>query len=317
MKTLTWALTAAFALGTSLALTQTNNENAVPKFAAPHDSAGGKTRCDDYPIALEPDPNAQAQAEGELQSLAPDAAMIWHSARGTFWFVTLSVPLLQCGGQDEVFGQLFGLTRAYPHLFQLNLEEWELPAAYACAQVGEVAQVLEIKRARVGSHPIAHDLMRFTVQRVNGVVELRALFGEYLPPVTRLFDMKLSACRDLDDELAHQVVLDSLFPYSIFDTCFYIESGEYSPNRLDTIGFDAEAHWAWHEDPISPKVFFTRSSYGELLLDSRNHTPELIQSDANCPDVNGPEIGFRLTFDTVKTQLVASQPGLDCVVCLR
>jgi hypothetical protein len=36
---------------------------------------------------------------------------------------------------------------------------------------------LEIKRARVGSHPIAQDVMKFTVQRVNGVVELSALYG--------------------------------------------------------------------------------------------------------------------------------------------
>jgi len=281
-------------------------------------SLGGRARCDDYPIALEPDPRAQVRAEEELQNLAPGAAMIWHPARGTFWFVTLGVQLPQCGAQDELFAQLFELTRAYPHLFQLNLAEWESPPIYPCVQVGEVAQVLAIQRARVGSHPISHDLMKFTVQRVNDVVELRALFGEYLPPAKPWFDMKLSACRDLDNELARQVVLDSPLSYSIFNSCFYVGSDAYPPNGLDTIEFDAGASWVWAEDPMSPRTLFTKSSQGRLLLDSRNHTWELVHSDGNCPDENGqPEIGFRLTFDTVKTELVAYQPGLDCVVCLR
>jgi hypothetical protein len=43
-------------------------------------TAGGD--CDDYPIALFPDANAQSQAELELQSLAPGASMVWHPARG-------------------------------------------------------------------------------------------------------------------------------------------------------------------------------------------------------------------------------------------
>lgn len=273
--------------------------------------------CDVYPIALYPDPNAQARAEAELQNLKPGAEMIWHAARGTFWFVTLSVPLPQCVGQTDVFAQLFKLTRRNPGLFQLDLAEWTMPAKYACSRVGAGAKVLEIKRARVGSHPIAHDVMRFTVQRVNGVVELTALFGEYLPPATPSLDAKLSACPELNNQLARQVVLDSLLPYSIFDTCFYLGSGQYSPNGLDTIAFAPVARWAWHEDPIYPRVFFTKSSQGSLLLDPSNHTPDLIRSDANCPDENGPEIGFRLTLDTVKTELVSSQPGLDCVVCLR
>lgn len=274
--------------------------------------------CDDYPIALYPDPNAQALAEAELQSLSPGATMIWHPARGTFWFVTLSVPLPQCGPQDELFTQLFGLTRAYPALFQLDLAEWKAPPRYPCADVGAVAQVLEIQRARIGSHPISHDLMRFTVQRVNGVVELQALFGEYLPPATPWLDMTLSACPNLNNALASQVVLDSQFAYSVFKSCVYLGSGAYSPNELDTIKFAARARWAWYEDPANTHVLFTKSSQGSLLVDSSNYTRELIQSDANCPDENGqPVIGFQLTFDTVQTALVAYQPGLGCVVCLR
>lgn len=294
------------------------NSGERSQLKAAVESNPGGTRCDDYPIALEPNPNAQAQAEQELQGLAPGAPMIWHPARGTFWFVTLGVPLPQCGPQDEVFTQLFALTRAYPGLFQLDLTEWQAPASYPCANVGQVAQVLQIQRARVGSHPITQDLMRFTVQRVNGIVMLQALFGEYLPPATPLLDQSLSACPNLDNGLARQVVLDSLFSYSIFDSCFYIGSAEYSPNGLDKIAFAARATWSWDEDPTAPRVLFTKSNQGRLVLDSGNYTPELLASDANCPNEAGqPKIGFRLTFDTVMTNLVGYQPGLNCVVCLR
>ena len=61
---------------------------------------------------------------------------------------------------------------------------------------------IEIRRAKVGSHPISHDLIRFTVQRVNGVVRLQALVGEYLPPATPWLDQSLSACPNLDQGLA-------------------------------------------------------------------------------------------------------------------
>jgi hypothetical protein len=274
--------------------------------------------CDVYPIALYPDPGAQAQAEAELQNLAPNATMIWHPARGTFWFVTLSVPLPQCGPQDEVFAQLFKLTRRYPHLFQLNLEEWAKPSEYPCSQVGQLAQVLQVQRARVGSHAISHDLMRFTVQRVNGVVTLQALFGEYLPAATLWLDAELSACPDLDEALAEQVVLGSQFAYSILFNCVYIASGSYSPNGLDTIAFGWGASWAWAEDPMFPRVLFTKSTRGRLVLDPANYTPDLIQSDANCPNPQGqPSIGFRLTMDSVTAGLAGYQPGLNCIVCLR
>src|SRR5262245_51804227 len=274
--------------------------------------------CDVYPIALYPDPNAEALAEAELQGFAPGATMIWHPARGTFWFVTLSVPLPQCVAQSDVYTQLLGLTQTFPDLFQLDPTEWNTPASYPCSNVGQVPQVLEIERARIGSHPIAHDLIKFTVQRVNGIVHLRALMGEYLPAATPWLDAELSACPNLDEELASQVVLDSGFVYSVFLACYPLGFGVYSPNALDAITFDPGASWAWQEDPVAPRVLFTKSSSGRLVLDPSNFTRELIQSDANCPTENGrPRIGFRLTFDTVTTEMVTYQPGLNCVVCLR
>jgi len=281
----------------------------------PFATAGGD--CDDYPIALYPDANAQSQAELELQSLAPGASMVWHPARGTFWFVTLSVPLPQCGAGADVFAQLFGLTAAYPALFQLDLEEWESPASYPCSQVGALPQVLEIKRARVGSHPIAQDVMKFTVQRVNGVVELSALYGEYLPPAPPWLDMALSACPDLNQQQARRVVQGTGFTYSVYRSCVYMGYGVYVPDGLDTITFSTTGDWAWEEDPILARVLFTKSTQGTLVLDPSNYTRKLIQSDANCPDENGPNIGFQLLFDSVKTALISYQPGIKCIVCLR
>jgi hypothetical protein len=274
--------------------------------------------CDDYPIALSPDPGAEARAQGDLFGFAPDASMLWHPARGTFWFVTLSVPLPQCAAQADVYTQLFALTRAHPDLFQPDLKEWKRPAPYPCGQVGAVAQVLEIQRAKVGSHPIAHDLMKFTVQRINGVVKLEALYGEYLPPAKPWLDQSLSACPNLNHAIARQVVLGSEFPYSIFDTCYWIGADTYSPNGLDTIAFVVGSSWAWQEDPTLPRVLFRKSTQGRLVVNPANHTPDLINSDANCPGENGqPNIGFRLTMDSVTNGLVVSQPGLNCIVCLR
>jgi hypothetical protein len=244
--------------------------------------------------------------------------MTWHPARGTFWFVILSVPLPQCGAQVDAYAELLKLTRLHPDLFQLNLEEWARPGKHLCSQVGEVATVLELRRARVGSHPIAHDWMRFTVQRVNGVVQLQALSGEYLPPTAPWLDQVLSACPNLNQALGKQVVLGSEFTYSIFDACNYIGSDTYLPNELDTIAFNGGASWAWQEDPAFPRVLFTKTTQGTLALDAANYTPDLIQSNANCPRPDGqPNIGFRLTMDSVTATLAGYQPGLKCVVCLR
>jgi hypothetical protein len=279
------------------------------------DTAG---QCDDYPIALYPDPDAETQAETELQGFAPGADMVWHPARGTFWFVTLSVPLPQCGAQDNVFTHLYSVVNAHPDLFQVDLAEWKTPPSVPCATVGQVPQVLRIERARVGSHPIARDLMTFTVQRVNGVVALIALSGEYLPPASPGLDAELSACSNLDEEVAEQVVLNSHFAYSIFRLCYYMGGGVYSPNALDWITFNPAASWTWNEDPVAPRVLFTKSTEGQLLLNPANHTRQLTQSDANCPAENGrPRIGFRLTMDSVTADLVSYTPGLNCVVCLR
>jgi hypothetical protein len=274
--------------------------------------------CEDYPIALYPDPDAQAQAEADLQGFAPGGSIVWHPARGTFWFVNLSVPLPQCGAQDNVYTHLFALTAAHPDLFQLDLAEWDTPPSVPCATIGQVPQLLEIERARVGSHPIAHDSMKFTVQRVNGTVALIALQAEYLPPATPSLDADLSACPNLDEELAEQAVMNSHYAYSIYRYCYYVGAGVYSPNALDSIAFNPVARWAWNEDPLTPRVLFTKSNEGRLLLNRANHTGELIQSDANCPGENGqPKIGFRLTLDSVENDLVSSTPGLNCVVCLR
>src|SRR5262245_54391747 len=216
--------------------------------------------CDDYPIALYPDPDAQALAEAELQGFAPGANMVWHPARGTFWFVTLSVPLAQCGPQGDVYTQFITLAKAHPNLFQLNPKEWKRSAPFPCANVGPLAQVLEIQRARIGSHPISHDLIRFTVRRVNGAVTLQAMVGEYLPPATPWLDESLSACPNLNIALARQSVLNSQFTYSIFDACYWIGSDTYSPNGLDTIAFAVGAGWSWQEDPAVARVLFTKST---------------------------------------------------------
>jgi hypothetical protein len=274
--------------------------------------------CAAYPIALYPDPNAQARAEGDLLNFAPGATMTWHPARGTFWFVTLSVPLPQCGPQADVYTPLFALTRAHPDLFQLDLKEWKRPPPFPCGQVAGVAKVLELQRAKVGSHPISHDLMKFTVQRVNGVVRLQALFGEYLPQAAPWLDASLSACPNLNQALARQVVLDSEFTYSIFDACYYMGSDTYSPDGVEMIAFLPGASWAWQEDPTSPRVLFRKSTQGRLVLDPANYTPDLLMSDANCPGKNGqPNVGFRLTLDSVTNGVAGYQAGLNCIVCLR
>jgi hypothetical protein len=63
---------------------------------------------------------------------------------------------------------------------------------------------------------------------------------------------------------------------------------------------------------------FTKTTQGTLALDAANYTPDLIQSNANCPRPDGqPNIGFRLTMDSVTATLAGYQPGLKCVVCLR
>src|SRR5262245_13415033 len=291
---------------------------AVACASAPLPCWGGSRAagsCEEYPVVLYPDPDAHAKAEAELQGFAPGATMIWHPARGTFWFVTLSVPLPQCGSQADVYAQLLALATAHPDLFQFNLKEWKRPAPYACADVGPLAQVLEVHRARVGSHPISHDLIRFTVQRVNSVVTLQALLGDYLPACTPSLDETLSACPDLDADVARQVVKNSEFDYMILNACNWVGSGTYLPNDLDTIAFSIGANWAWQEDSMLPRVSFTKSTLGRLVVDPANYTPELINSDANCPGDNGPSIGFRVTMDSVTNELAGYLPGLNCVVC--
>jgi hypothetical protein len=76
--------------------------------------------------------------------------------------------------------------------------------------------------------------------------------------------------------------------------------GVYVPDGLDTITFSTTATGPWEggSHPCSCPLY-KEYARGTLVLDPSNYTRKLIQSDANCPDENGPNIGFELLFDSV------------------
>jgi len=71
-------------------------------------------------------------------------------------------------------------------------------------------------------------------------------------------------------------------------------------------------YWSWEN--AGTGVALSKRADGELQVAEANHTPALIASNANCSWQGINHIGFTLTFDATTSKLLASRPGVGCVV---
>lgn len=273
-----------------------------------------------YPLQWTPAPDAEARARGALAVFAPEATMSWAAARGTLASVTgLRVPLRGCTRGVDLWDALWRVAEREPEVFQLAREEWERQPPADCGAVREGGEWYSLRRTSVGGQPVQVDVFAFRVARTAEGPTVTAVAGTYLGRAGEVFAQAMASCRAFDRAAAEAEVMASRFAYSVFDYCAPVGSGEYAANAwLDAVTFAEQDVWAWSEAGDGSPPAFVRRRAARYVVNPVNYTPELLQSDANCPaGATGPDrtVGWTLALDGVSSRLVESTPGIGCVVC--
>lgn len=254
-------------------------------------------------------PDTLAAAQADLQSFAPNANLQWNSLHGTLSLVMdLGVPL-DCS--TDVWSAAWKVFGAHPALFQLEESEWATQPPFSCATVtsNEIVSTYREQLAGVG---VQKDVLSLVVAPVpGGGVELRGVSGFYLPV---LAPGDLTSCPDLDDATASALLSVGPYTFSTFDKCTPTGGGSYTPQPNDVVALGPET-WVW-EDGAGGIVARKRRT-ATLTIDPAHWTPELMASDANCPDETGEKrvLGFVITFDPVTGEILDVKPGVGCIVC--
>jgi hypothetical protein len=208
------------------------------------------------------------------------------------------------------------LVEAHPSLFQIDRDEWNPASFVPCSVVQDSNQIITVARTTVGGHPVTADTFAFILRRIGGVVHLRAVVGNYLPISTPDLTDAMDPCPDLNQAAAQATVLTTALPFTTFQLCQWSGFGSYDVAGDDTIAFETEATWNWYDDPPNQQVMLVKHWSGRVIVNPNNYAPELMSSDAYCPDsTDGDDMGFRLSFDAVTGELLSSEPGLECIVC--
>jgi hypothetical protein len=280
-----------------------------------------------YPVQMIPAGDAEEVAQERLDDLAGEAGsspvMYWSDPRGTFTAVYgLSYPLAGCpstGAAEDVSidpkvedaaWQLFGDAHG---LFHLRRSEWRDLVSVRCADVGATPVSLLMTRATLGGQTEEQDVAIYIVLRVDGVVKLVSISGDFLPPAPAAVATAMASFPPLDPAVAEEIAFASEYGYSIFDHCFYVGSGTYLPQPGDTFTLEdaADAFWRWEDAATGDRVVLTKRQRGYLIVHRDHWTPELINSDAFCGDT----IGWTIELDAVSGKVWQITPGIGCVVC--
>ena len=276
--------------------------------------------CDPYPILLEPSPAAQAAAEAELAIVSPGASITWNPEPGTFQTLGgLDVDLQGCSGTQNVFAALMPILANHPALFQLDLSEWVPSIARACGDVDSSSVDVRLNRASLGGQSVVGDFLTFNaVSNGQGQVSLASVFGSYLPVASTELASEMGACQSIDETAARGIALANSYEYLVFNQCAPMSMGTYVPNALDTVEIDTEVLWTWDEVPSMGGVRLQATIAGRLIIHPANITPDLIQSDTNCPVPGSATeriFGYELSFDAVTGEILAVKRGIGCTVC--
>ena len=247
--------------------------------------------------------------------MSPGAAMTWNASEGTLSSVAqLNMPLTCSDGQD-VNAQVAGVLAAHPALFQLDVSEWQIPPFYDCKFVDD--GTLNMRRQRLAGQPVARDVFAYWLRRVNGVVQLAAVNGTYLPVLDAATGDTMISCNTLTESAAVTRARSTRLTATVYSQCSRTGSVSYMPRSNDTFGFLGDATWSWQED--SGGVLLTGQRTLRVIVNPANYNSALLSSDARCPvpDGDGSQftVGFDIVFDVHTGTIVSVKPGLDCTVC--
>jgi hypothetical protein len=263
--------------------------------------------CEPYPLASFPDPDARALAEADLAAIAVLAGstptMSWSDARGTPLTVFgLDLPLPQCTAGSDAGAIAWAAVAEWPGLFAIDATEWAPPNALPCENVGSSS----IAGERVKRDNFEMDLRR----RGDGTVVIANIIANFVPPASAALAANMHACGDLEPEHAAKAALNRRYPYVLFNQCIPYGTGVYTPSEGDQVVFEPEPFWLW-DSAGSSHVLLQKFHTAYLIVHPDHVTPELLDSNAACPD----EVGFRITFDAATGEILSDTPGVSCVVC--
>jgi hypothetical protein len=271
-------------------------------------------RCERYPIRAQPIAGAQAAAQAELSSLSPTASLTWNGDTGTLTAASqLGIPLTGCVDGGDVWTEVIRVLAAHPKLFQLDPSEWRIPEPFNCRFLDGFT-IISMGRRSLAGHPVAKDIVAFTLRRVGGVIQLLAVNGTYLPIAGATTGEEMATCANLTEAAAIASARGAALRTSVFERCRKLATVSYTPQPDDGFALFPEA-WTWDEE--TGRVSLSGQRTLRVTLARGHWSAELKLSDAVCPTEDGSDItiGFDITFDIHTGAILNVKPGLDCVVC--
>jgi hypothetical protein len=253
---------------------------------------------------------------------APAAELTWNDARGTPEEITgLGLELTDCGEGEWALTHAWDLVADAPALFRLDRAEWEWTWSRGYCTAIDEDYYGWASRTHMGGQPTPYSQQRVTFgfERVDGVLRLEWIRGEYLPVLDDERAAQLRACTGLDDEAAADSVRAESYPYTVFDGNPCAGSpASYEPSSNDVVELD-EPVWevrlepgrAWVTAAEAGDLVLRKTRAATLQLHPSNHTPELEDSDANADSY----IGFNVEIDAVTGDRLYSEPvsPVDCL----
>jgi hypothetical protein len=241
--------------------------------------------------------------------------MAWNSDTSSLTAISrLAIRLPGCTDGQDVATQVLGLITAHPQLFQLDPSEWRVPEYFDCKYLSDNT-ILSMGRQRLADRPVAEDVFAYTLNRVDGVVELSAVNGTYLPVLGTTTGDAMAACNTLTEAAATATARATPLRANVYSQCQKTGAVTYTPKPNDGFQLANTDVWTWQTG--SGQVLLNGQRTLRVTVDPSNYTPELMSSDARCPAPGGDQsvIGFDITFDVHTGAILNVKPGLDCVVC--
>lgn len=275
------------------------------------------------PFVMPVDPTAQATAQAELTTLSATAEMTWADVRNTLMSINgLVIELPTCTGNTNAFDLLFDTLSAHPGLFQIDPAEWTGGTATCSDILANGFHPLTIRRAKYGPYSIANDVFTAVADVQNGVVILRNFSGTYIPKPSQAVLDALAQCPDLPTNVVDRHIFATPFTYQAYQpspapACTALGNFTYAKQAGDTVTYDPTVYFNWTEDT---QVTFQRQGVATVVVGSADYTDQLVNSSANCTDLDGNNnIGWQRTYNSVTAEVLFDHATPDpyCTVCLR
>jgi hypothetical protein len=273
------------------------------------------------PFTMPVDTNAKTAAQAELTTLAPTADMTWADVRNTLQSINgLVVELPACTGANNAFDYLSSTLSAHPALFQIDPSEWTFGNVSCSDVLSSGFHPLTIRRNKYGSYPIANDVFTAVADVQNGVVILRNFSGTYIPKPSQAVLDGLAACPDLSQDIIRRHIFETPFVYQAYQAspapaCTVEGNHTYALQSADAVTYDTSPQFDWTEDA---EITFHRQATATVVVSTGDYTPVLVNSSANCTDLDGnPSIGWQRTYNSVTAEVLFDHATPDpfCTVC--